>query len=107
LVRPDGFECRSAAAAARQDRAAQVVPVLGMPSPGISQGGLFAASKLPLTKWSLAIYLMTESENDIAALGLIASPVHVRHGLAAEAEADRRDAGTQQPAQAVGPGGDG
>jgi hypothetical protein len=35
-------------------------------------GMVVAASKLPLTRWSLAVYLMTESENDIAAFGPIA-----------------------------------
>lgn len=32
---------------------------------------IFASSKLPLTKWFLAIYLMTQSKNDIAALELM------------------------------------
>lgn len=37
----------------------------------VKAGTIFAASKLPLTKWFLAIYLMTQSKNDIAALELM------------------------------------
>ena len=37
----------------------------------VKAGTVFAASKLELTKWFLAIYLMTQSKNDIAALELM------------------------------------
>lgn len=37
----------------------------------VKAGTIFEASKLPLTKWFLAIYLMTQSKNDIAALELM------------------------------------
>jgi transposase-like protein len=37
----------------------------------VRAGTVFEASKLPLTKWFLAIYLMTQSKNDIAALELM------------------------------------
>lgn len=37
----------------------------------VRAGTVFEASKLPLTKWLLAIYLMTQSKNDIAALELM------------------------------------
>jgi hypothetical protein len=37
----------------------------------VQAGTVLAASKLPLTKWFLAIYLMTQSKNDIAALELM------------------------------------
>jgi hypothetical protein len=37
----------------------------------VKAGTIFAASKLPLTRWFLAIYLMARSKNDIAALELM------------------------------------
>ena len=37
----------------------------------VKAGTVFEASKLALTKWFLAIYLMTQSKNDIAALELM------------------------------------
>ena len=37
----------------------------------VKAGTVFAASKLELTKWFLAIYLMTQSKNDVAALELM------------------------------------
>ncbi len=37
----------------------------------VKAGTIFAASKLALSKWFLAIYLMTQSKNDIAALELM------------------------------------
>lgn len=37
----------------------------------VRAGTVFEASKLPLTKWFLAIYLITQSKNDIAALELM------------------------------------
>ena len=37
----------------------------------VKAGTVFAASKLPLAKWFLAIYLLTQSKNDVAALELM------------------------------------
>jgi transposase-like protein len=37
----------------------------------VRAGTIFQASKLPLSKWFLAIYLITQSKNDIAALELM------------------------------------
>lgn len=36
----------------------------------VTAGTLFAGTKLPLTKWLLAIYLLTQSKNGISAMDL-------------------------------------
>jgi hypothetical protein len=74
----------------------------------VEAGTIFAASKLPLIRWFRAIYLMMQSRNDIAALELMRQ-LGVKYDTAWLMKQKLMAAmlARKQPAQAVGPGGDG
>ena len=61
----------------------------------LTAGTVFANTKLPLTRWFLAMYLLTQSKNGLSAMALGRSVgSQLQHGLVAEAQTDAGDEGT-------------
>ena len=59
----------------------------------LTAGTVFANTKLPLRRWFLAMYLLTQSKNGLSATGASVGS-QLQHGLVAEAQADAGDEGT-------------
>jgi len=65
----------------------------------VTAGTVFAATKLPLTVWFLAMHLLTQAKKRRVGAGTVAAPGGALQGrMAGQAEADAGDAGARGPA---------